>query len=64
MNRSPLFPNIDKHGIPADFLRNYWCPHYNICLEEAAVRNLYLDCSDCYHKEERAFDLCLGKNLP
>ena len=50
MERSPLFP-VHKKGIdPSEFLRNYLCPYYSLCLGEAASYNLYLDCNSCHHK--------------
>ena len=50
MERSPVFL-VHKKGIKTeDFLRNYLCPYYDHCLGEAASHNLYLDCSNCYHK--------------
>ena len=52
MDKSPLFP-VHKRGIkPADFLRNYLCPHYDQCLCEAAIHNFYLDCNACGYKGE------------
>ena len=50
MERSPVFP-VHKKGInTTDFLRNYLCPFYDQCLDDAARRNLYLDCNSCNHK--------------
>jgi hypothetical protein len=64
MDRAPLFPQPGEHVTPEDFLRSYWCPHYNTCLEEAAANDLYLDCSNCAYKEKRVFDLSFEKCLP
>lgn len=64
MFRSPLFPIPTDGTIPADFLRNYLCLHYDICLEEAADKNLLLDCSICKYKNTRAWNFDFKANLP
>lgn len=54
MDKVPLFPRQAKNVTAADFLRNFWCPHYKVCLNEAADRDLYLDCSICMYKDTSA----------
>jgi hypothetical protein len=50
MKREPLFPSPAKGITPADFPRNYMCPHYDSCLDDAAEKDFYLDCSICGYK--------------
>jgi hypothetical protein len=57
MLRSPLFPRPTDKTFPTDFLRNYLCFHYDICLEEAADKNLLLDCGTCIHRDSQALNL-------
>ncbi len=64
MERTPIFPSPAKNAAPADYLRNYWCPHYDACLVEAADRNLYLDCSHCGYKDVIVPDVSFACALP
>lgn len=64
MLRSPLFPIPTDDNIPADFLRNYLCLHYDVCLEEAAGQNLLLDCSICKYKDTRALNFVFKADIP
>jgi hypothetical protein len=64
MERSPIFPTPAKKILPADFLRNYRCPHYDICLGEAADQDLYLDCGICIYKNAHiSLDLSIVKYI-
>jgi hypothetical protein len=63
MDKTPLFPSYSKKADTTDFLRNYSCPHYDVCLEEAADRDLYLDCSICRFKNTFVQDLFLNTNF-
>jgi hypothetical protein len=51
IERKPIFisPNSQEYGIA--FFRNFRCPLYEECLEEAAVSNLLLDCGICPHRK-------------
>ncbi len=53
MDRTPLFPCHAVDATPEDFQRNFWCPHYELCLDEAANMNFHLDCSECKYKDAR-----------
>jgi hypothetical protein len=53
MERAPIFPFPSKNIDPGDFLRNYFCPHYDTCLREAADQDLLLDCDICGYKTAR-----------
>jgi hypothetical protein len=64
MLRSPLFPIPTDDTFPTDFLRNYLCLHYEVCLEEAADQNLLLDCSICRYKNTRALNFVFKSGLP
>lgn len=50
LKRKPLFPKPTTNVSPTDYLRNFWCNHYDACLEEAANRKSYLSCSLCGFK--------------
>lgn len=47
MERTPLFHHRKNKCSPKDLLRNYRCPGYDICLEQAAREDLFLDCTAC-----------------
>jgi hypothetical protein len=64
MLRSPLFPIPTDDITPSDFLRNYSCLYYDVCLDEAADQNLLLDCSICMYKDMRAWNYIFTSNLP
>jgi len=64
MNRSPIFPVLGNKTDTHEFIRNYWCPHYDMCLNEAAEINRYLDCSSCAYKNIQKRELRFARNLP
>jgi hypothetical protein len=64
MKRTPLFPAPSPKLSPEAYLRNYWCPHYDTCLDEAAALDHYLDCSQCLHKTIRTPDISFTASLP
>lgn len=47
MKKSPLFHKGSAKIRQQDFLKNIWCPFYDICIEEAAKSNTLLDCGEC-----------------
>lgn len=53
MDRKPLFPFPAKDMTPEIFFRNFECPHYEVCLEEASIIDFHLDCSCCKYKKTR-----------
>ena len=50
VKRAPLFPKPTTNVSPTDFLRNFWCRHYDTCMKEASDRHSYLSCSLCRYK--------------
>jgi hypothetical protein len=54
MDRSPVFHKQDKKVCSADFAKNIWCPHYRICLGEAALLNDLLDCALCDYLSDQS----------
>ena len=60
MERCPIFIVIreEKTGM-ADYQRHVLCPHYDTCLDEAIVKNLTFDCSQCLYKK-RNISVYLG----
>lgn len=50
----PCKKNNNKH-----LYRNYWCTNYDLCLETAARKDLYLDCTHCLFKENVIEDLAI-----
>ena len=47
MNRSPLFHKETPKISQQDFIRNIWCRYYSKCLDEAAMGDVLMDCSQC-----------------
>jgi hypothetical protein len=47
MARKPIFISPNTQNYRIEFFRNFRCPFYETCLEEAAVSNLLLDCGIC-----------------
>jgi len=50
MNMEPTYIKVEKIGDGQIFLRNYRCPHYDQCLNDAAKTNSYLDCCQCAYR--------------
>ena len=59
MYRTPIFPMSGYKIQPSDFARHYHCPHYETCIDEAAKKNLLLDCGSC---EYRLYDFKKARN--
>lgn len=53
MRRRPLLAKHVTGASQKDYLRNYWCPYYTICIKEAITQNKYLSCSLCRYKRSR-----------
>ena len=64
MERTPTFSEPISKVIPPDSLRNFWCPHYEVCLNEAARLDYYLDCSECLYRDARVPDVSFVLNMP
>ena len=64
VKRAPLFPKPTTSVSPTDFLRNFWCRHYDTCLKEASDRHSYLSCSLCRYKSSHHFDGTFESPLP
>ena len=52
MERTPLFHQRKTKCNYKDLFRNYRCPGYDICLEQAALEDLFLDCAACLFKND------------
>ena len=50
MKKTPIFPVMGKKIKPADFMRQYHCPHYEACMNEAAIKDRLLDCGSCEYR--------------
>lgn len=51
MEPTPSYFQIGKKTKIADFFRNCRCPHYDLCLNRAAHKDLLLDCKACWFKD-------------
>ena len=51
MDRRPLFHPQSKQTRGMDYFRNFWCSHYDGCLDRAAREDLFLDCAQCLYKD-------------
>ena len=47
MIKAPVFHKENAKVQVENFLKNIWCPFYDICLEQAAKSDTLLDCSEC-----------------
>ena len=56
LKRTPLFPKPTTNVSPTDFLRNFWCCHYDTCMKDASDRHSYLSCSVCGYKSSHYYD--------
>lgn len=52
MERTPVYFQPKRKPGSADLYRNYQCPHYDLCLLEAARRDLQMDCNACIFKND------------
>ena len=50
MDKAPIFPMKGKKIKYSDFERHYHCPHYEICMYEAAKTDRLLDCGACEYR--------------
>jgi len=50
MERAPKFPIKGKKVKASDFTRRYHCRHYKTCMNEAAKKDLHLDCGACEYQ--------------
>ena len=64
VKRAPLFPKPTTNVSPTDFLRNFWCGHYETCLQEASDRHCYLSCSLCGYKTNHFHDNSFPSPFP
>ncbi len=53
MEPSPLYYRPSKKAVSIGIFRNCRCPHYDRCLEKAALEDLFLDCRECLLKDEK-----------
>lgn len=54
--KRPRFLPITSKYVQEMFYRNVWCDFYEVCLDEAAANDLYLDCSLCpYRQTQRKY---------
>jgi hypothetical protein len=51
MEPTPSYFQISKKTKIADTFRNCWCPHYDLCLSQAARKDVLLDCKACLFKD-------------
>ena len=63
MKKVPLFPKHTTNVSQTDFLRNFWCHHYESCMNEATNRNSYLSCSLCGYKHTHIEDVSFATHL-
>jgi hypothetical protein len=47
MKRYPVFHQRKEKMQQKDFIKNLWCRFYEECLNEAAISDTFLDCSQC-----------------
>lgn len=61
MERTPQFHHRKNKCHFKDLYRNYRCPGYDICLEQAAREDLFLDCAACLFKNDEVieYSFCL-----
>jgi len=52
MEPSPLYIRPGKKTNGTRFFRNYWCTDYDQCLNRAALEDLFLDCTQCFLKND------------
>ena len=52
MEPSPLYIRPGKKTSNMRFFRNYWCTTYEECLSRAAFEDLFLDCTQCFLKND------------
>jgi hypothetical protein len=52
MEPSPLFFKPGKKIHNSQFFRNYWCSDYDLCLSRAAKDDLFLDCTQCFMRND------------
>ena len=64
MERTPTFLKMKSKLDPLNLLRNFWCPHYDVCLNEAARLDYNLDCSECFYRDDRVPDVRFVLNMP
>jgi hypothetical protein len=47
MTRYPIFHCRKDKLQQQDFIKNIWCSFYEECLDEAAISDTFMDCSQC-----------------
>ncbi len=52
MEPSPLYIRPGKKTNNTRFFRNFWCSGYERCLSRAALEDLFLDCTECFLKDD------------
>lgn len=52
MEPSPLYVRPGKKTNNSHFFRNCGCPCYDRCLDLAAHKDLFLDCTQCSFKDK------------
>lgn len=62
MKETPVYLVPGKKTSNSQFYRNYWCYNYDVCLNIAAHKDLYLDCTHCFFKENVIEDLSIFIN--
>jgi hypothetical protein len=59
MHKKPVFPSLSSASKDMVIRRNYLCPEYEKCLDQAAYGNFDLVCSECLLKDKRQLDAVL-----
>jgi hypothetical protein len=52
--KNPIYFVASNRADPTMPHRNYLCPEYDLCLTQAAVEDLALDCRACEMRNQRA----------
>ena len=56
MFKKPVFLTLSNDSKLMEIRRNYLCPEYEECLDQAAYADFDLDCSVCLLKDQRQLD--------
>lgn len=50
---NPIFYPVDKRTIEMEIFRNFYCPCYEKCLNQAFKDDTYLYCGECSYKDTK-----------
>lgn len=62
MKETPVYYVPSKKTGSHNFFRNHWCRNYDLCLNTAAREDLYLDCTQCFLKDNVVEDFSIFVN--